>query len=455
MTQPAQTMVGVEPWLPWPFSASRWWTAPVPAQRLAAVRIGLAAVLLFDVVSSYLPYVEVYFGPRYFGNAHVVGWYQRPPRLSWSILQGVQSPLLSSLVLVSWLALTCWLGVEWWGRLSARKRAEATGAPGASATALWLLAGVVAVLGIWSRALVANDKILLPLSAVPPWALASVWLGLHRWMGSTADHRPSSLGRWVWLAWIVTSLLIMAGLWLWLTLDGSSDVPVYLRWITQPWDQEPFLVWAAMWLWIGAIGLLLVGYRTGLSAAAAWILTVSFAGLNPHIDNAGDVVRGIILFHLMLSPCAAAWSVDAWLARQRGQVCGDVFVHPWPLRLLFIQMIFIYFVNGIYKVVGEDWLSGDSMYYVLCDLTLTRFSIEQMPLPLWSLRLLSWSVLMWEVGFPLWVALRPTRVAALVFGALFHVGITLTMELGGFGPYMLVLYLPLLPWERFGRRSQR
>jgi hypothetical protein len=35
-----------------------------------------------------------------------------------------------------------------------------------------------------------------------------------------------------------------------------------------------------------------------------------------------------------------------------------------------------------------------------------------------------------------------------VFGALFHIGIWLTMELGFFGPYMLCLYLPLLPWEK-------
>jgi hypothetical protein len=43
---------------------------------------------------------------------------------------------------------------------------------------------------------------------------------------------------------------------------------------------------------------------------------------------------------------------------------------------------------------------------------------------------------------------RWTREIFLVFGALFHLGIWVSMEIGGFAPYMLCLYLPLLPWER-------
>jgi len=90
-------------------------------------------------------------------------------------------------------------------------------------------------------------------------------------------------------------------------------------------------------------------------------------------------------------------------------------------------------------------------------LTLARFSYAQIALPLCLIRFLSWSVLIWEVGFPLWVALPWTRTAALLMGVAFHLGIMLTLELGGFGPYMLTLYLPLVPWERFGpaRRASK
>ncbi len=61
---------------------------------------------------------------------------------------------------------------------------------------------------------------------------------------------------------------------------------------------------------------------------------------------------------------------------------------------------------------------------------------------------MTWTVLAWEISFPLLVVMsRWTRVAALLFGVAFHLGIGLTMELGFFAPYALCLYLPLAPWE--------
>jgi hypothetical protein len=35
---------------------------------------------------------------------------------------------------------------------------------------------------------------------------------------------------------------------------------------------------------------------------------------------------------------------------------------------------------------------------------------------------------------------------------LFHIGIGVSMELGNFAPYVLTMYLPLLPWERVTTR---
>src|SRR5262249_34355883 len=70
-------------------------------------------------------------------------------------------------------------------------------------------------------------------------------------------------------------------------------------------------------------------------------------------------------------------------------------------------------------------------------------------------QLMSWTVLVWELSFPLLVLVRWTRPIALLFGVAFHLGIFATLELGGFGPYMLVLYLPLLPWDRWLEKRAR
>jgi hypothetical protein len=300
------TIVGLKPWFPWPLSRWEWWTAPVAAERLAALRIGLAFVLLLDVLLTYLPMGSIFFGKDSFGSPAIFRNHFTFPSWEWSLLLNVESP------------------------------------------------------------------------------------------------------------WIIQASLI---------------------------------------IWAFTVFLLLIGFWTRLAAIAVWLLSSSFANINGSIDNAGDLVRGIVLFYLMLCPCGAAWSVDAWIKRRKGYLTGQVLVYPWPIRLLFLQMIFIYFMNGIYKASGEAWLRGDSLYYVLCDLTLARWSYAQWPIPPALLRLASWIVMSWEVSFPLLVLWRPTRLLALWLGVAFHLGIGLSMELGGFPFYMLCLYLPLVPWENWTRKN--
>ncbi len=295
-------VVGLNPWLPWPLNRFSWWTEPVRSERLAALRIGLAGLLLLDILCTYLPQVNDFFGRNSLGSPEAFAWYGQAPRWHWSALRGVEDPAILRL-----------------------------------AACLWAVSTLLLILGLCTRA----------------------------------------------------------------------------------------------------------------SAIVTWVLSTSFASLNCSIDNAGDEIRGIILFYLMLSPCGAAWSLDSWWRRFRGRRSGPAFISPWALRLLFVQMVWIYFSNGLFKLSGDRWRSGDSLYFVLADLTLARWSYAQIPVPYFLTRLLSWGVLIWEAGFPLWVALPWTRRVALLFGVAFHLGIAVTMELGFFVPYMLTLYLPLLPWDRW------
>jgi uncharacterized membrane protein YphA (DoxX/SURF4 family) len=298
------TVVGLRPWLPWPLGRSRWWTQPIRAERLAALRVGLAAVLLLDVLTTYLPHAADFYGRDSLGAPEVFARRFAGGSANWSLLEGVESPAVVRTAVLAWAA--------------------------------------------------------------------------------------------------------------------------------------------------AAAGLLL-GLATRLCAAAAWALSVSFAAVNPSVENAGDTVRTILLFYLMLCPCGAAWSLDAWLLRKR-RGPGPFLVYPWPARLLLVQLVCIYFRNGLHKVVGHDWTVGDSLYYVLADLTLARWSYAWLPVPFLLTRLLTWLVMGWEFLFPVLLLWRRLRVPVLCVGVAFHLGIWLCLELGGFAPYMLCLYLPLLPWKRWADR---
>jgi hypothetical protein len=267
------------------------------------------------------------------------------------------------------------------------------------------------------------------------------------------------------------------------------------RWSLLAQVSEPGEVRLVLSVWAGTALLLAVGLFSRVSALATWVLGISVINSNPLIDNAGDTVRNLATFYLMLSPCGTAWSVDAWwrrhyrwqfvrapggvsLRRREPPLTDPFFIQPWPLCLLFVQMLVIYLFNGLYKSFGHTWHEGTSLYYVLCDLSLSRWSFASLPLPLWLTGALTLAVLWWELLFaPVmlvpWRALadriervkccgihhlagllRWNREIFLVFGASFHLGILVSMEIGLFAPYMLCLYLPLLPWERL-RSSAR
>ncbi len=94
------TTVGLRPWLPWPLCDSPWWTKPVRAERLAALRIGVAIMLLVDVFTLYLPHADAFFGRDSLGSPEVFA----PSALSlrWSLLRGVESPAAVTGVFVVW-----------------------------------------------------------------------------------------------------------------------------------------------------------------------------------------------------------------------------------------------------------------------------------------------------------------------------------------------------------------
>src|SRR5260370_5120632 len=147
------------------------------------------------------------------------------------------------------------------------------------------------------------------------------------------------------------------GYWHWSALRGIEDSRLFL---------SVLLVWA------GAAVLLLVGWWPRAAALVGWILSVSILNLNYYLHNGGDRIRNIVLFYLMLTPCGAVWSVDSLLRRRQSTTHHSplttrqpVFIWPWALRLLFVQMALIYFLNSFYKLLGPHWRAGDVLQSVL------------------------------------------------------------------------------------------
>jgi hypothetical protein len=285
----------------------------------------------------------------------------------------------------------------------------------------------------------------------------------------TMPSLPPPLNRWTWLtkpiaaerlaAWrIGTGIVLLVDLLLfylpnlrWFYGPNSLAEPGVFsdRFASPHWNWSVLnwlpVVWgwqACFALWVATALLLIVGWRSRLAAAVAFVMSLSFYNTDFYLHNSGDRIRHFLLLLLIFAPSSAVWR-----AGKRAQPGGEpVFVSAWPARLMLIQMCVMYFMNGFYKLAGRMWLDGSVMHFVSHDYVWARWSA--VALPFWATRVLTWGTLLWEVGFPLWIMLRRTRTIALIIGVAFHLITFFHLELAAFPLYALCLYLPLFPWEK-------
>jgi len=231
-------------------------------------------------------------------------------------------------------------------------------------------------------------------------------------------------------------------------------------WALQTWrwtvllfnTDDMHIVVPLFWTWVAATFLFLVGWHTRWISILVWFLTLCFHNRNTALLNFGDDLLRNALFLLMISPCGCAFSIDAWRQRRQHPGSGSTLIPAWPVRLLQIQLCMMYFSTGLAKLVREPdwftgtWWDGTSMHYVLNIVTRARWSFAQLPLPLWVTAPMTYSVVAWEVLFPLLVLFPRTRKWALWFGVLLHLGILATIEIGWFSFYSLAMYGVWIPF---------
>ncbi len=178
----------------------------------------------------------------------------------------------------------------------------------------------------------------------------------------------------------------------------------------------------------------LVGFKPRVFALVLAYLHLSFQFRMPFILNSGDRLFMIQLVLSAIAPLSMRFSVDAWLARRRGQLieAGTI----WGQRLIGLQIAYVYLNSASAKIVNERWQNGMAMRDVLASPVFAEWPmyVDSRPLVMF----LTYSALVYEFAFPFavwWKRLRPWMIA---WGVLFHASIDLLMTIPIFSAIMIV-----------------
>lgn len=266
--------------------------------------------------------------------------------------------------------------------------------------------------------------------------------------------------------------------WLWAPLEAGgvvgwseADTPLFYR-LFPATAGSATLLWAG--LLVSAIGVG-AGCFTRASALAHVWFSAQAALINAGADRAIDRLIRMLLLILVLSPCAAIWSVDA--KRSTGSFRGDASPAPaWPRYLIFAQLVITYFGAGLAKggTHWYPWGGYNALYLTLHDPILSSVDARWLASPLahFVTQVATAVTHLWELGAPVLLlaafyrrrnespearepaqpgfvgrGLRrfflsvPVRGIYVAVGVVFHLSLAVTLRLGIF-PFAMLASFP-------------
>ena len=220
--------------------------------------------------------------------------------------------------------------------------------------------------------------------------------------------------------------------------------PSLLQWIQDPVSIRVFFVAFAA----ATVGFTL-GWHTRVMGVLVYLGLLSLHHRNISSNCGPDTLMMITCFYMMLSPCGAAYSLDARrLARRRG-TAADVLISPWAQRLLQIQLSVIYFCTAQAKCAGATWLGGTAVHFVLFNSEVRQFNLEWLAGYPLLINAMTHSALLAEFALAYLLWFRPTRRWVATLGVLLHAGIYPIVNVPLFGEQMIALYLLFLDPDEF------
>lgn len=189
-----------------------------------------------------------------------------------------------------------------------------------------------------------------------------------------------------------------------------------------------------------------LGLCTRLSATVVFVTLVSIHHRNYEVTHSGDTLLRLMSFLLIFSPAGQSLSLDRLLLERFNGSTSTVIEHsPWCLRLMQLQMSFLYFRAFSEKIMDPQWVRGTAAYYTMQTPDFRRFRLPAALDNLFFARVATWGTLAVELALSILVWFQESRYLVLVLGVLMHLGFEVFMNLQLFGVTMIVCLVVFIP----------
>ncbi|MBS0261530.1 MAG: HTTM domain-containing protein [Planctomycetes bacterium] len=228
------------------------------------------------------------------------------------------------------------------------------------------------------------------------------------------------------------------------TLHLNFGYPDMLPELSAPWAVGLFTVLGVL-MFTSAIG-----WCTRFSLLGSCALYFYFSYMDClSTATKYTVISQHILLLLGMSNCGDIWSVDAWLAKRRGQIV-DPRGAIWPQRLCQILFGMIYFGAGITKMHTDGFFSGDQLVFWMMTYVNNEHPLgdHMTRYPLW-VSIGCYATFVWEIVFIFTIFQRRLKWPTLAIGTVFHLMTVFTLGLILFPILVSAAYLVFLSEAEF------
>jgi len=244
----------------------------------------------------------------------------------------------------------------------------------------------------------------------------------------------------------------------WSSVLLRPNIPLWYQYLPAE-PSSAYLLWAGIFTTALCFTL---GIFPRISAVGFVLLSAQWNQILPQADRGIDTLVRNAMLIMAVSQCGRTLSLQAlW---KTGSIYGDgEDVQAWPRHLVICQLVLMYFMTGVQKF-GLSWTPFgyySALYIILQDYAIIRMDFSWLvnqPFYLFT-QLSSAITVFWQWSYPIVLLFfhyrltpdRPGRFRAfavkyhlhwvwVAVGAVFHLLIAATMELGIFPWAMLALY---------------